>query len=65
MVVFRCGVTVLFGLNTAKEMETSERLAGFVLGKFTSPESEMAEMLLAPVARDHINARGAGWNGMA
>lgn len=58
VVVFRFGVIVLFGLNSTEELETIERMSGFVSGKFFSPESETAEMLLDPAVRDHINTEG-------
>lgn len=57
-VVFRFGVIVLFGLNSAEELETLDRLGGFVSGKFAAPETETAEMLIDPAERDHVNAEG-------
>lgn len=57
-VVFRFGVTVLFGLSAVEEAETLRGLSAFVSGKLDDPELEATEIIVDPDRQEQINNEG-------
>lgn len=53
--VFRNGVVILFGLEPAEEASFLHHLGAFVEGAFGKPESEAAELRVAPRERERVD----------
>src|SRR5215510_577947 len=58
VVLFRYGVVVLFGMTPFQEDEIIRSLEGRIIGRFSKPEEETADIEIAPDKDEQIAPNG-------